>query len=97
RHNESRRCHRFVKQLTSGVRPKQAGSAENEILRDTQIRRQREMLMYHPDAGVDGALHGVSRDSLAKKANLAGVRWQQAIGDAHQSAFSCAVLAQKGM
>ena len=68
---------------------------EHDVLRHRHHRDQHEVLMHHPDAGVDRGLRRAELDRLARDHDLALVRVVEPVEDVHQGRLAGTVLAEQ--
>ena len=69
--------------------------AEHDVLGDREHRNQHEVLVDHPDPGVDRVLRRVDRHRLAVDADLPVIRLHQPVQDVHQRGLAGPVLAEQ--
>ena len=71
--------------------------AENDVLSDGHDRDQHEVLVHHPDAGVDRRARRAEPNRVAAYLDLALVRVVEPVEDVHQGRLAGTVLAQQRM
>ena len=70
---------------------------EHDVLRHRHHRDQHEVLVHHPDAGIDRGLRRAELDRLARDHDLALVRVVQPVEDVHQRRLAGTVLTEQGV
>ena len=68
---------------------------EHDVLRHRHHRDEHEVLMHHPDAGVDRGLRRAELHRLAGDHDLALVRVVEPVEDVHQGRLAGTVLAEE--
>ena len=84
-------------QLAAGDARRGRVPAEVDVLRDGHRRHEAEVLVHHPDAGVDGLGGGVELVCRAVDLDVAGVGAVDAGEDVAQRRLPGAVLAEQGV
>jgi hypothetical protein len=69
-------------------------TAEHDVLGDRHHRDEHEVLMHHPDPGLDRLAGGGERDWLPVEPDLSSVGLVEPVEDVHQRRLARSVLAE---